>query len=199
MQQIEISELFNNPDYYLFGWENGDALFLNMNREAYARSIFFDDRIAPLNEQVTRVALAPLLAALSQMPTKAPRIGWIFHMAHTGSTLLARALDRPGKNLVVREPVTLRALGVEACTSHSENWGSLLDMAVQMLGRRYAKGEAVIVKGNVPVNGIISDLLAKSPSPRALLLHFGLDDYLIAILRSANHRNGWNLFSRSCS
>lgn len=188
MQQIEISELLYNPDFYLFGWENGYALFLNMNREAYARSIFFDDRIAPLNEDVIRVALGSLLAAVSQMPTKVPDIGWIFHMAHTGSTLLSRALDRLGKNLVIREPVTLRALGVEACTSRSENWSSLLNMALHMLGRRYAQGEAVIVKANVPVNGIISDLLAKSRHPRALVLHFGLDDYLTAILRSANHR-----------
>ncbi len=193
MQQIEFCDLLHNPDYYLFGWENGDALFLNMNRDAYARSIFFDDRIAPLNENVVRVALAPLLAAVSQMPIVTPRIGWIFHMAHTGSTLLSRALDRPGNNLVIREPVTLRVLGLEAGallqgTSPSEHWSSLLNLAIKMLDRRYAKDEALIVKANVPVNVIVSDLLAKSPHPRALLLHFGLDDYLIAVLRSANHR-----------
>jgi hypothetical protein len=114
-------------------------------------------------------------------------------MAHSGSTLLSRALDRPGNNLVIREPVTLRVLGLEAGallngTSPSEHWSSLLNLAIKMLDRRYANDEALIVKANVPVNGIIPDLLAKSPQPRALLLHFGLDDYLIAILRSANHR-----------
>ncbi len=44
------------------------------------------------------------------------------------------------------------------------------------------------MKANVPVNCIIPDVLAGSSTPKALLLHFGLEDYLIAILRSPNHR-----------
>ncbi len=191
MQQIEISDLLHNPDFYLFGWENGHALFLNMNRESYASSIFFDDRITPVNDDVVRVPLAPLLAAVSQTSATSQGVGWIFHMAHTGSTLLARALDRPSKNLVIREPLFLRMLGVEAGAQHriTPDWNQLLQLATVMLGKRYPKDEAVIVKANVPVNGIISDLLAKSSQPKALLLHFGLEDYLTAILRSPNHRN----------
>lgn len=87
----------------------------------------------------------------------------------------------------------LRVLGVEAGASHmvgsaSERWNELLQLAIVMLDRRYGEDEAVIVKANVPVNGIIPDLLATSLHPQALLLHFGLEDYLTAILRSANHR-----------
>ncbi len=190
MPQIEISDLLHNPDFYLFGWEDDHALFLHMNRDSYARSIFFDDRIVTLNDDVVRVPLAPLLAAVSQTSAANQDISWIFHMAHTGSTLLARALDRPGKNLVIREPVSLRMLGVEAGASHriTPHWNQLLQFATAMLDRRDAKDEAVIVKANVPVNAIIPDLLATSPHPKALLLHFGLEDYLTAILRSPNHR-----------
>ncbi len=193
MVQIRISDLLHNPDFYLFGLENEDALFLPMNRESYAKSIFFDGRIKPTHDHVIRVPLIPLLTSVSQMIATVPRIGWIFHMAHTGSTLLSRALDRPGKNLVIREPMPLRVLGVEAgalhkFTSESESWKKLLHLAILMLDRRYAKDEAILVKANVPVNAIIPDLLAKSPHPQALLLHFGLEDYLTAILRSANHR-----------
>jgi hypothetical protein len=190
MQHAEISELLHNPDYYLFGWEDGYALFLHMDRDSYASSIFFDDRIAPANDDVVRVPLEPLLAAVSHMSADNRDIGWIFHMAHTGSTLLARALDRPGKNLVIREPLFLRTMGIVAGASHrtSPEWRRLLQLATVMLDRRYAKDEAVIVKANVPVNGIIADLLAKSSQPKALLLHFGLRDYLTAILRSPNHR-----------
>jgi hypothetical protein len=193
MAQITISDLLNNPDFYLFGWENDEAIFLPMTRKSYANSIFFDDRIAPAQEHVIRVPLAQLLTAVSHITADVPRIGWIFHMAHTGSTLLARALDRPSKNLVIREPVTLRALGVEAGSLHradevSGYWVELLRLAMMMLGRRYGKDETVLVKANVPVNAIIADLLTKTPHPQALLLHFGLEDYLTAILRSPNHR-----------
>lgn len=191
MQQIEISELLHNPDFYLFGWEDGQALFLHMDRECYARSIFFDDRIVPLSDDVIRVPLDTLLNAVSKIDDTISGTGWIFHMAHTGSTLLSRALDRPGKNLVIREPVPLRMLGVEAGAAHriTSDWSDLMQLATVMLGRRYAKDEAVIVKANVPVNAIIPELLAMSPQPKALLLHFGLEDYLTAILRSPNHRN----------
>jgi hypothetical protein len=193
MGQITISDLFQNPDFYMFGWEDDQAIFLNMNRQSYAKSIFFDDRIVTADDQVIRVPLAPLLNAVSQMGAAQPRIGWIFHMAHTGSTLLARALDCPGKKLVIREPASLRALGVEARSFSSdwppnESWGQRLNLALAMLDKRYSGDEAVIVKANVPVNGIIPNLLANAPNPRALLLHFGLEDYLTAILRSPNHR-----------
>lgn len=201
MQQLKISDLLHNPDFYLFGFENEDALFLRMNRESYAQSIFFDGRIVTLDDNLIRVPLAQLLVSISEAAAPAPRIGWIFHMAHTGSTLLSRALDRPGKTLVIREPMTLRALGVEAGASHhpgfaKERWGERLDLSIAMLDRRYSENETVLVKANVPVNCIIPEVLAGAPNPKALLLHFGLEDYLTAILRGPNHRQ-WveNIFS----
>lgn len=197
MAQITISDLFENPDHYYFGLDGSDVLFLQMNRDCYARSIFFDDRIVTVHDNPLRVPLTSLLAAAAQYAEVQPRIGWIFHMAHTGSTLLARALDRPGKNLVIREPGSLRGLGVEASALHDSRavgagWNALLKLALAMLDKRYAADEHVLVKANVPVNAIIDDLLAVSSDPKALLLHFGLNDYLVAILRSPNHRNWVN-------
>lgn len=193
MEQMTLSDLLSNPDYYLFGIENDVAIFLAMNRQCYEQSIFFDGRIVPASEQAIPVALKPLLAVLPAAPAGHPQIGWIFHMAHTGSTLLARALDLPGRNLVIREPVLLRSLGIEAGPAHqsgkaSADWSERLNLALHMLGRQYAPDQPVLVKANVPVNRIIADLLGRSTYRRAVLLHFGLDDYLAAILRGPNHR-----------
>lgn len=193
MEQITLSDLLTNPDYYLYGTENDVAIFLAMNRQSYERSIFFDGRIDPASEHAIPVALKPLLAALPATPASPPQIGWIFHMAHTGSTLLARALDLPGRNLVIREPVLLRSLGIGAGPSHQSgkgtaDWSELLHLALHMLDRRYAPDQPVIVKANVPVNRIIPDLLIRSHYQKAILLHFGLADYLAAILRGPNHR-----------
>lgn len=190
MQQPQISDLLDNPDFYLFGFDNDDAVFVRMDRECYARSIFFDERIVTLDDNAIRLPLCELFAAVSKAPVPKQRIGWIFHMAHTGSTLLARALDRPGKSLVIREPTTLRSLGVNAgaLAKLSTECEELLNLSLRMLDRRYAHEEAVIVKANVPVNAIIPNLLARSAQPNAILLHFGLEDYLTAILRSTNHR-----------
>lgn len=46
-----------------------------------------------------------------------------------------------------------------------------------------------IVKANLPVNFIVADLLTATPDAPAILLHFRLDDYLAAILRSPGSRN----------
>jgi hypothetical protein len=192
MHRPKISELFARPEFYLFGFDAGDALFLRMDRECYARSIFFDDRIVTLDDNLIRVPLAELVAADLPQQADDGGIGWIFHMAHTGSTLLARAMDRVGTTLVIREPMALRALGVEAGATRdggagAEHWHARLRLATAMLGRRFAPEERVVVKANVPVNAIIPELLAGSARPKAILLHFGLDDYLTAILRSPNH------------
>ena len=189
MQQPQISDLLDNPDFYLFGFDNEDAVFVRMDRECYARSIFFDERIVTVDDDAIRVPFGPLSAAVSEAPLPSPGIGWIFHMAHTGSTLLARALDRPGRSLAIREPATLRALGVEARSSGiGIQFSERLRTAVALLGRRYSESESVLVKANVPVNCIIENVLAAGSGAKALLLHFGLEDYLVAILRGPNHR-----------
>ncbi|MBA3897531.1 MAG: hypothetical protein H0X36_10455 [Sphingomonadaceae bacterium] len=119
---------------------------------------------------------------VAALPPRTPRpTGWIFHVAHCGSTLLARALDREDGPLVLREPLALRQLGVGYDAER-------LALAAAMLGKRYRADAPTIVKANVPVNFILPELMALDPGAPAILLHYALDDYLLAILRSDNHR-----------
>lgn len=170
-----LDDLAGSPDHYLHSFERDDAIIVPMDRAAYARSIFLDDRISPAAGGAMRVPAAALT------PPAPRRTGWIFHVAHCGSTLLARGLDRADGPLVLREPLTLRQLGV-ACDD------ARLRLAVTMLGRRYDAAPATIVKANVPVNFILPELMALDRAAPAILLHYALDDYCLAILRSGNHR-----------
>jgi hypothetical protein len=179
--------LLTDPDRYLFALQDGMAQFVPMNREAYGRSLFLDRRIEALPGE-------PVLVPVAELADAAPAggTGWIFHIAHCGSTLLARALDRPGETLVLREPVPLRQLGVEAAHggAASPEWQAKLRLSVAMLARRYPGERRVIVKANVPVNLIVDDVMAFDAAAPALFLYYALDDYLGAILRSPVHR-GW--------
>lgn len=177
--------LFTDPDQYLFAVRDGQAQFVPMSRAAYARSLFLDRRIEAEPGQ-------PMLVPVADLAVEAPvtGIGWIFHIAHCGSTLLARALDRPGDTLVLREPVPLRELGVEAAHGAAPDWPQRLRLTGAMLARRYPGEERVIVKANVPVNLIVDELMAFDPAAPAIFLYYALDDYLVAILRSPVHR-GW--------
>lgn len=177
--------LFADPDHYLFAFDGARAIFRAMDRAAYHRSIFLDRRISPAGPAAFEVPLAPLMAWREQHRPVPPRTGWIFHIAHCGSTLLARALDLPQRSLVLREPLALRRLGVERIPGDPR-----LPLAAAFLGRRYRAEAPAIVKANVPVNFIAAELLALDPEAPAIFLYFPLRAYLLAILRSEGHR-GW--------
>ena len=181
--------LFSSPDTFLFALKGETAAFLPMNRDAYARSIFLDRRIAPVSPAMSQMPVADLLAATAEAP--AGRVGWIFHVAHCGSTLLARALDHRVRDLVLREPMALRQLGIDTALMRGERpqgWHDTLRATVALLSRRYAPDAPVIVKANVPVNPIVPDLMALDPEAPAIFLYYPLAEYLMAVLRSPGHR-----------
>jgi hypothetical protein len=174
---LTLDDLFASPDHYLHSFDGDGALFVPMDRAAYHRSIFLDRRISPAGNGTMRLPIG-MFAGQERQP--APT-GWIFHVAHCGSTLLARALDQPSTNLVLREPLALRQLGLAPDAEQ-------LALAAAMVSKRYQAGLPTIVKANVPVNFLLPDLAALDPQTRAIFLHCGLRDYLLAILRSDNHR-----------
>jgi len=177
MMSMTLDDLFASPDHYLHSFEGQAAVFMPMDRAAYHRSIFLDGRISPAADQVMKVPAGALVD-----PARTPlATGWIFHVAHCGSTLLARALDRPSTNLVLREPLALRQMALAP-----DGEGVALTLA--MLSKRYESALPTIVKANVPVNFLLPDLIASDPDAPAIFLYATLGDYLLAILRSDNHR-----------
>ncbi|CAM3033941.1 Sulfotransferase family protein [Sphingomonas antarctica] len=161
-----------SPDAYLHRIEDGAAVFLPMDRAAYHRSIFLDHRVqaARSGEASTPVGDAPVQP-----------IAFIFHVAHCGSTLLARALDRIESNLVLREPMALRQAALDPNVP--------LDAVLGLLSRRYRPDLPTLIKANVPVNFVLSRIVAAVPGMRALFLHMPLESWLAAVLRSPQHRH----------
>lgn len=180
-------DLFATPDQHFLAFDGDDALFVRMDRDSYHRSIFLDRRNAARGAQPTRVALMPLVEAARERVV--PRTGWIFHVAHCGSTLLARLIDQPRSGLVLREPPPLRQLGVTAVNGEAgKAWDARLRLAAAMAARRYDPALATVVKANVPVNFILPRLLAIDPGAPSILLHFALEPYLLAVLGSPGNR-----------
>lgn len=175
---LSLDDLSASPDHYLHSFDGDEAIFVPMDRAAYHRSIFLDGRISVAPGQATKVAVAALAqGARAPQPTS-----WIFHMAHVGSTLLARALDDPGASLVLREPVALRQLALQPDDAR-------LAIVAAMLGKRYRADAPTLVKANVPVNFLLPKLAALEPDARAIMLYLPLRDYLLATLRGDSHRD----------
>lgn len=186
---VTLKDLFGDPALFLHQLDARDAIFQTMTREDIARSIFLDGRIRHGGRPNFRAPLDRLLAEATPDALPVRRIGWIFHVAQCGSTLLARALDHPGRSLVLREPGALRQLGVMASAESSPAAPSpdLLRFVVAMLGKRWEDDRPVVVKANVPVNFIAERILALDPEAPAIALHFPLANYVAAILRTEGH------------
>ena len=175
---MTLADLIASPDHYLQRFEGRDAVFVPMDRAAYHRSIFLDARIAPAAPRDMRVPAAMLLPAA---PPALPS-AWIFHVAHCGSTLLASALDALDGALVLREPQALRQMALDP-----DDAG--LRLVLGMTTRRYRADAPTLVKANVPVNFLLLRMWPVLGEARAILLYLPLRDYLLAILRSDQHRD----------
>jgi len=189
---ISLEAIAEDPALYLFNLRDSSAYFQTMTRAAFHRSIFLDDRIVRAGPPSFEVPLDALLQ--HDWPSAATRpVQLIFHVAQCGSTLLARALDMPGRDLVLREPAALRRLGVLAGTGHlpdsvpESRLRSLLPFVLSMLGKRWEADSPVIVKANVPVNFIAREILELQPQSSAILLHFPLGAYIAAVMRTEGH------------
>ena len=176
---LTIEDLLTSPDHYFHSFEDDGAVFVPMDRAAYQRSIFLDRRISPAADGAMTVPLSILPG--EGLP--AQRMGWIFHVAHCGSTLLARGLDALAGDqaIVLREPLALRQLGFDPDPAR-------LSLALALLGKRYPGAGPSLIKENVPVNFLLDDIAGHDSQAPAIFLTMGLADYLHAILRSDNHR-----------
>jgi len=191
--RIDPESFFTRPDVYPVEFGQGHVALVPMTRETYRRSIFTDrGRLVPAGPRGWQIPTGRLLAEFERRDCAQQTIFFIFHIAHCGSTLLARAVDLPDRTLVVREPFTLRQLAVDAAATgvpaNPAMWKRCLRMTCALLGRRYTEDQAVIVKANVPVNFILDPLLALNPDCAGVALYTGFDDYLLSVLKTPMHR-----------
>ena len=190
---VNLETLFGNADLYFHAFGPEDKLsFLPMDRDHFAQSIFCDQRIEPAQREVFRIPIQAMMQAYEQRGYLAPQLSYIHQIAQTGSTILSRALDIKGRSLAIREPAHLRQVGVLGgagfdVASPPKNFGPMLGFSLSMLGKRYADAQPIIVKGNVPTSFIAEAINKADPGRPTIFLHYGLEEYLAAVLRTPNH------------
>lgn len=191
--EVNLQTLLQSPDLYLHSYEADFARFVAMDRAHFEDSIFLDRRIKRRGEEIYRIPLDVLHNALENVATAPPRLHFIHHIAQCGSTLLARALDLPGRDLVHREPYHLRQMGVQmganpnSALPRFDPWRAMLRLSLQQLAKSYGPDQRNIVKGNVPVSMIAGAIEKILPGQAGILLYFPLEDYLAAVLRTEHH------------
>jgi hypothetical protein len=186
---VTIDRLVADPSLYLHSIDGHHVRFVELTRDEFRKSIFFDGRIVSGSKVIYRVPLDLMLEVAADRLVDPPRLNFIHHVAQCGSTLLARALDS-GQVLGIREPFALRQLGIQAGASglaSSKNWTATLSMVMRFLGKRFEPAGPVVVKDNVPISMIAEAIGKLNPGQAGIVLYFPLDDYLAAVLRTPNH------------
>ena len=153
--------------------------FARLPREAH-RSISFlrDDKAT----QAPRATVAR--AAIRAHIQRGQPLHLILHSGLTGSTLLARALDREGMVMTWKEPPILtdivrhRLMRPDPATARA-----VLDDIAGLLARPFEPGETVIAKVASVGNGLGAEIARRSPETRILCLHAPLDIFLAGMAR----------------
>ena len=161
--------------------EQHDAFqFRHVTRARHAEVPFAtDDCLGKVAEPVVigRQQAAALLG--EQAP-----IRFIFHSAFCASTMLVRALDRPGSAMGISEPVALNDMaGWRKRGAELRKHAMVMNDLLGQLARPWGQGEAVVLKPSNVFNGLAMGALHLRPAAKALLLYAPIEEYLLSVAR----------------
>lgn len=153
--------------------------FVHVPRADHRRAPFLTDEYLGSARPGHDLAVADCLAQVAPR-----RMGFLFHSAFCGSTMLLSALDRPGVAMGLSEPVLLNdVVGFRRRGAPSAAVARLADAATRLLARPFAPGEVVVVKPSNVLNPLAELLLALRADSNAVLLHAPLETFLISVVR----------------
>lgn len=160
--------------------ESDDSFrFIRLPRADHAKVPFLTD--AYLGERHIGGDV-PTAECLAQVPVQPVR--FLFHSAFCGSTMLVRALDRPGATMGLSEPVALNdVVGFRRRGAPPAAVARSADAALRLLGRPFAPGEAVVIKPSNIANPLAELFLRLQPEAKAVFLHAQLETFLISVAR----------------
>jgi hypothetical protein len=158
----------------------GNARFVRAGRAALSAQPFLDDKWR--HEGLPCVA-APM-PALPAAPVARPRLHFLWHTSFCASTVLAAALDTPGKALALKEPQVL----IDLADVKRGARGRIADLALArgvfgLLARRFDPREQVLVKPSNSANALIEEAAALTEGGM-LLLHSDCESFLVSIARA---------------
>lgn len=180
-RQATPSDIVGDPDWFVEAYDpQREALsFVRASREILAREPFLDYRWKRETLERCELPLAAIAAAISQQ-APAPKLDFIWHTSFCCSTLIAEAIDLPGRSLSLREPLVLVAVADAKRAAGNRPMPARLGEVVFRLLARSTAGERVIVKPSNFANNLIEDG-ARECEGNVLFLYSDLESFLLSI------------------
>jgi hypothetical protein len=168
--------------------EGADAFRLrHLTRAQIDKATFLTDENIGRDAGGVDVPVEMILGELPQRP-----LGIVFHSAFCGSTLLTKALSRPGVAIGFSEPVIFNDLvGWRLRGSGGAAIARSADAGMRLMARPFGPKETVIVKLSNLANPLAELLLALNPKAKAIFLYAPLDTFLISVARKGVACRAW--------
>jgi hypothetical protein len=149
--------------------------FVNLSEAEYAAASFLDNRLLQPNQRWGMIPWSELQPAAQGLPL---RCNFIFHISHSGSTLLSRLLACQPDFFSVREPAILRLFAEGYAPER-------LPIYLALWSRTFRPQQTSVIKATSFVSSIATELLNLVPHSRAILMFVPLDTFLAALLDGA--------------
>lgn len=195
---VPLAELLDDPEWFPAALtdESRTLQFARISREALSQEAFLDQRMAGSVSARQSRPLASIIEHSTDLPSAPP--AFIFHSAFCCSTLLARALDVPGRCIALKEPDVLMGLAnVLRTGSDTVNNDALLKVIFGLLARRFDRTETVVVKPTNSANNLLPHAIQLDA--RVLILYGDLRSFLVSVLKKGEAckafvRTQYNIF-----
>lgn len=159
-----------------------DIQLLRLDEAAYRAASFLDQRLLTGSFEREHCSAASVREAAEAL---VPRVHFVFHIGHVGSTLIARLIGEHAQLFVLREPALLRTLKDEADPAAAS---PALRDALCLLSRTWRPQQRAVVKVTSFVNEIAHQLLSACPDAAVVVVFVRPLQYLRGILGGPNSR-----------
>ena len=196
MSEPSAREVVSNPDWIPHTFDVGgeNLTFVQVPRDARSELMFLSDEHFAGNFPKAALPVGAVSAEAAKSP--AAPIHFIFHTSFCCSTLLAKAMDVPGRTMVLKEPDVLINLANRIIRSDDQANRQRFELVLRLLERPFGPEQAVIVKPTNFANRLVDLFLAARPEARAVLLYSDVETFLRSLLKRGmfGRRFGRRLF-----
>ena len=166
----------------------GAVTLIRLAEADFERASFLDERLRATRLPRRSLPWAQVAEAAGHLREGCD---FIFHIGHAGSTLLSRLLGAHPRIFSLREPQVLRTLARFQVEPAASGWQpgdveARIPTVLKLLSRTFAPSQTALVKATSYVSELAAALLARSHSPRAILMTVRPERFLATILGAEN-------------
>lgn len=186
--KVPAEELVQNPGWMPHRLDMARQVisFGLFDRYVLSAASFLDYRVENAASGWAEASITDILAASTALPDARP--AFLFHTSYCCSTLLSRALDRPGSVLALKEPEIIMGLSnayrMAQAQTELDHISTLRNLILRLLARPHTPGERIVVKPTNAANNLIP-ILAGIGLP-AILLYGDLRGFLTSVIKKGD-------------